>query len=231
VMVMIDGFIISHGMENVFTLDDQTVRSFIGPFKPRFPLLDVDNPVSVGPVDFTDFYFEHKRQHHEAMVKVKPVILEIAEEYAKISGRKYGLFEEYMLDDAEVAVVVISSAAGTTRYVVDKLRRAGVKAGMLKLRVFRPFPAEELAEALQHVKAIAVMDRADSLSAQGGPLFAELRSALFDLPKRPLTTNYIYGLGGRDVPVADIESVFNDLLTTVSTGVAGPKVRFLGVRE
>ncbi len=231
VMVMIDGFIISHGMENVFTLDDATVKSFIGKYEPVYPLLDVNNPVTVGPVDFTDYYFEHKRQHHEAMLKVKPVILDVAAEFAKITGRNYGLFETYKLEDAEVAVVVLSSAAGTARYTVDKLRRQGVKAGLLKLRVFRPFPAEELAEALKDVAAVAVMDRADSLSGQGGPVFAELRAALYDQPKRPLMVNYIYGLGGRDVTVADIESVYKDLDDIVSTGVVGLKARYLGVRE
>lgn len=231
IMVMIDGFIVSHGMENVFTLDDETVKSFIGKYNPTYPLLDLDNPVTVGSVDFTDFYFEHRRQHYEAIVQAKPVILEVAKEYAKLTGRNYGLFETYRLDDAEIAVVVLSSAAGTARYVVDKLRRKGIKAGLLKLRVFRPFPAEELAEALKHVKAVAVMDRSDSLTGQGGPVFAETRSALYDLTKRPLMVNYIYGLGGRDVGIDAIESVYNDLESIANTGVAGAKVRHLGVRE
>lgn len=231
IMVMIDGFIVSHGMENVFTLDDETVKSFIGKYNPTYPLLDLDNPVTVGSVDFTDFYFEHRRQHYEAIVQAKPVILEVAKEYAKLTGRNYGLFETYRLDDAEIAIVVLSSAAGTARYVVDKLRRKGIKAGLLKLRVFRPFPAEELAEALKHVKAVAVMDRSDSLTGQGGPVFAETRSALYDLTKRPLMVNYIYGLGGRDVGIDAIESVYNDLESIANTGVAGAKVRHLGVRE
>jgi|LSQX01.2.fsa_nt_gb pyruvate ferredoxin oxidoreductase alpha subunit len=231
IMVMIDGFIVSHGMENVFTLDDETVKSFIGKYNPTYPLLDLDNPVTVGSVDFTDFYFEHRRQHYEAIVQAKPVILEVAKEYAKLTGRNYGLFETYRLDDAEIAIVVLSSAAGTARYVVDKLRRKGIKAGLLKLRVFRPFPAEELADALKHVKAVAVMDRSDSLTGQGGPVFAETRSALYDLTKRPLMVNYIYGLGGRDVGIDAIESVYTDLESIANTGVAGAKVRHLGVRE
>lgn len=230
-MVMTDGFIISHGMENVFTLEDAEVRNFIGVRKPKYPLLDTDNPVTFGPVDFTDYYFEHRRQVFEGMVTAKKVILEIAKEYEKLTGRKYGFFETYRLEDAEVAIVVISSAAGTARYVVDRLRSQGVKAGLLKLRVFRPFPAEELAAALQHVPVIGIMDRTDSLSGEGGPLGAELRAALYDLEQRPKTVNYVYGLGGRDVGIHDIESVYRDLEKIGKTGVVGPRVRHLGVRE
>lgn len=231
VMTMTDGFITSHGMENVFTLEDEEVRNFIGRFKTDYPLLDTDNPVTFGPVDFTDYYFEHRRQVFQGMVNAKQVILEVAKEYEKLTGRRYGFFETYRLEDAEVAIVILSSAAGTTRYVVDQLRKQGVKAGLLKLRVFRPFPAEELAEALKHVSVLAVMDRADSLSGEGGPVGAELRAALYDLEKRPLVVNYIYGLGGRDVSIHDIESVYRDLENIGKTGVVGPKVRHLGVRE
>lgn len=231
VMTMTDGFIISHGMENVFTLEDDVAKEFVGTYKPSYPLLDTDNPVTFGPVDFTDYYFEHRRQVFEGMVNAKKVILEVAKEYEALTGRKYGLFETYRLEDAEVAIVVLSSAAGTARYVVDSLRKKGVKAGLLKLRVFRPFPAEELAEALKNVSVLAVMDRADSLSTQGGPVGAELQAALYDLEKRPKVVNYIYGLGGRDVSIHDIESVYRDLDIIGRTGVVGPKVRHLGVRE
>ncbi|MGI6610265.1 MAG: pyruvate ferredoxin oxidoreductase [Limnochordia bacterium] len=230
-MVMMDGFIISHGMENVFTLPDDVVKEFIGCRKAQYPLLDVDNPVTFGPVDFTDYYFEHKRQQFEGMLQAKSAILEVAAEFEKISGHSYGLFETYRLEDAEMAIVVLSSAAGTSRYVVDKLRRKGEKVGLLKLRVFRPFPAEELAEALKDVPVLAIMDRTDSFTGQGGPLFAETRSALYDLEKRPKMVNYIYGLGGRDVRVESIESVYRDLDIIRRTGVVGPRVRHLDVRE
>lgn len=230
-MVMMDGFIISHGMENVFTLPDEVVKEFIGCRKPLYPLLDVDNPVTFGPVDFTDYYFEHKRQQFEAMLQAKSAIAEVAAEFEKISGHSYGFFETYKLEDAETAIVVLSSAAGTSRYVIDRLRRKGEKVGMLKLRVFRPFPAQELAEALKDVPVLAIMDRTDSFTGQGGPLFAELRSALFDLEKRPKMVNYIYGLGGRDVRVESIESVYRDLDIIRRTGVVGPQVRHLDVRE
>ncbi len=231
VMTMTDGFITSHGMENVFLLEDEEVQAFIGGFKAAYPLLDTDNPVTFGPVDFTDYYFEHRRQVFEAMVNAKQVILDVAKEYERLTGRSYGFFETYRLDDAEMAIVVLSSAAGTTRFVVDQLRKQGMKVGMLKLRVFRPFPATELVEALKHVGAIAIMDRADSLSGEGGPVGAELRAAFYNEEKRPKAVNYIYGLGGRDVTIHHIESVYKDLANILETGVVGPTVRHLGVRE
>ncbi len=165
------------------------------------------------------------------MVNAKQVILDVAKEYERLTGRSYGFFETYRLDDAEMAIVVLSSAAGTTRFVVDQLRKQGMKVGMLKLRVFRPFPATELVEALKHVGAIAIMDRADSLSGEGGPVGAELRAAFYNEEKRPKAVNYIYGLGGRDVTIHHIESVYKDLANILETGVVGPTVRHLGVRE
>ncbi|MFA7635087.1 MAG: pyruvate ferredoxin oxidoreductase, partial [Bacillota bacterium] len=154
VMVTMDGFIISHAMEVMEILEDEKVREFIGKYVPENPLLDVDNPVTLGPVDLQDWNFEHKRQQAEAMRNAKPVILDVASEYAKLTGRKYGLFEEYKLDDADIAIVVLGSTAGTAKVAVDQLRAKGVRAGMLKIRVFRPFPAEEIADALKHVKAV-----------------------------------------------------------------------------
>jgi pyruvate ferredoxin oxidoreductase alpha subunit len=161
----------------------------------------------------------------------KPVILEVAKEYAELTGRKYGLFDAYKLDDADLAIVVLSSTAGTARYVVDELREKGIKAGLLKLRVFRPFPYEELAQVLADRKAIAVMDRADSYSAFGGPLFTEVRSAMYDAKKRPPIVNYIYGLGGRDVNLDHIRKVYNDLVEIARTGEVTQLVNYLGVRE
>jgi pyruvate ferredoxin oxidoreductase alpha subunit len=232
VMVMMDGFIISHAMENLFILSDQDVQKFVGEFKPHRPsLLDVGNPVTVGPLALYDYYMEFKRQQAEAMRGAKPVILEVAKEYAELTGRKYGLFDAYKLDDADLAIVVLSSTAGTARYVVDELREKGIKAGLLKLRVFRPFPYEELAQVLADRKAIAVMDRADSYSAFGGPLFTEVRSAMYDAKKRPPIVNYIYGLGGRDVNLDHIRKVYNDLVEIARTGEVTQLVNYLGVRE
>lgn len=232
VMVMMDGFIISHAMENLYVLSDQDVQKFVGEFKPHRPsLLDVEHPVTVGPLALYDYYMEFKRQQAQAMREAKPIILEVAKEYAELTGRKYGLFDAYKLDDADLAIVVLSSTAGTARCVVDELREKGIKAGLLKLRVFRPFPYEELAQVLADRKAIAIMDRADSYSAFGGPLFTEVRAAMYDAKKRPPIVDYIYGLGGRDVNLDHIRKVYNDLVEIARTGEVTQVVNYLGVRE
>ncbi|MGQ9458782.1 MAG: pyruvate ferredoxin oxidoreductase [Anaerolineae bacterium] len=233
VMFMHDGFITSHGMERVELLDDQEVRDFIGEYRPKHSLLDVDHPLTVGPLDFYDYYFEHKRQQVAAMEQVTRVILEVGEEFGRRFGRRYGLFEAYRLDDAEAAIVVLSSTAGTTRVVVDRLRAQGLKVGLLKPRVFRPFPAKELAEALAHVQVVGVMDRSISFGSMhnAGPLFLELCAAMRiyggDMP----IVNYIFGLGGRDIVPREIEQVFRDLLRIRDTGKVERLVTYLGVRE
>ncbi len=231
VMVTMDGFIISHAMEVMEILEDEKVREFIGEYVPENPLLDVDNPVTIGPIDLQDWNFEHKRQQAEAMRNAKPVILEVAKDYAKLTGREYGLFEEYRMEDAEVAVVVLGSTAGTAKAVVDELRADGVRAGLLKIRVFRPFPAEEIAEALKDVKAVAVMDRSDSFNAVGGPVFGDVRSALYDVENGPKIVDYIYGIGGRDVTPDHIRTVYADLAKIADTGQVENLLTYLGVRE
>ncbi len=231
VMVCLDGFIISHSIERMELLDDMQVRNFIGPVKLHYPLLDVDNPVTYGPLDLQDYYMEHKRQQADAMQLAKPVILEVGQEFGKTFGRSYGFFEEYKLKDAELVVVALGSSVGTVKTVVDSLRQQGIAAGVLKLRSFRPFPAKELAAALKSAKAIAVLDRADSFGAYGGPLFSEVRSALFSLEAAPPTVDYIYGLGGRDFGVADVNGVFDDLKMLAKTGKASQEVNYITVRE
>ncbi|SEG03173.1 pyruvate ferredoxin oxidoreductase alpha subunit [Caloramator fervidus] len=230
VMVCYDGFITSHAVENLEMLDDEDVKKFVGEKRiAPFALLGQD-PVSMGPLDLPNHYFEHKRLQAEAMKNAKKVILEVAAEYEKLTGRKYGFFEEYKMEDAEVAIVVINSTAGTAKHVVDTLRAQGKKVGLIKIRVFRPFPAEELADALRNVKAVAVMDKADSFSAAGGPLFAEVRSAMYGRVDGKIVINYIYGLGGRDVTTAQIEKVYADLFNAIETGKY-EVYNYLGVRE
>jgi pyruvate ferredoxin oxidoreductase alpha subunit len=231
VMVCYDGFIISHGMETLEVLTDDRVREFVGEYRPDHYLLDVDNPITIGPLALQDFYFEARRQVADAMERSPKVIAAVSEEFGRLFGRNYGFFEAYKLDDAEFAVVVLNSTAGTAKSVVDDLRREGIKAGFLKPRVFRPFPAQMLADALAGVKVLGVMDRADGVSGCGGPLFHEIRSALYERPTRPVTTNYIYGLGGRDVPPAAIRSVFDDLRRIGDTGQYKSLVTYVGVRE
>lgn len=234
VMVMMDGFIISHGLENLEIIDDESVRDFVGEYKPEEHLLDTKNPITVGPLALFDYFFEIKRQQAESMKNAKDVILNVGKKYEKLTGREYGLFESYKLDDAETAILVMSSAAGTGKYVVDKLREEGKKVGLMKMRVFRPFPHREIADALKHIKVLAVMDRADTFSDFGGPLFAPVRGALFDVRDTAdniKIVNYIYGLGGRDVVPSDFEKVFNKLDEIKKTGKYNNIVNYLGVRE
>lgn len=231
VMTCMDGFITSHAVENIELLETDVVRKFIGEYHPEHYLLKKENPLAVGPYDVSPYYMEHKMLQAEAMKAAKERILEVAAEFEKISGRSYGLFEEYRMEDAELALVLIGSTAGTAKAAVDKLREDGVKAGLIKVRVFRPFPGEELARALAGTKAIAVMDKSEGFSAAGGPLFAETRSALYDLNQRPYMVNIVYGLGGRDVKVEDIEKVFDRLADIAVTGETGPVYSHMGQRS
>lgn len=230
VMTCMDGFIVSHSIERIQIEDDDKVKKFIGEFDPLYSLLDTDNPITIGALDLQDYYMEHKRQQVQAMETAFKVIEEVGKEFGDTFGRYYGFFEPYKLDDAEIGVVVLNSAAGTTKYVVDQLRKKGVKAGLLKPRVFRPFPAKMIKDALAHLKCIAVMDRADSYGAAGGPLFTEIRSSLYGINNPPVIINKIYGLGGRDTTVDDINSVFEELLNIEKTGNIKKSVDYLNVR-
>ena len=229
-MVCQDGFITSHSIETIDLLEDDVVKKFIGTYKPEHYLLNSKEPISMGPLDLQPYLFEHKEQQAQAMRNAKKVILEVADEFEKLTGRKYGLFEEYKLDDADIAIVCMNSTAGTTKFVVDQLRKKGIKAGLLKIRVYRPFPAEEIAKALSKVKAVAVLDKAESLNAMGGALFTDVTSAMYVNNVHVPTVSYIYGIGGRDTKTDDIEKVYNDLLEIVETGKIDNPYRHLGLR-
>ncbi len=218
VMVCFDGFITSHAIENISLLDDSEVRRFIGEYRPKHYLLDTDNPITYGAMTLQDTYIEFKHQQSQAMTRAKDVAIEVGREFGKEFGRTYGLMETYRLDDAEVAIVILNSAAGTTKVAVDELRKQGKKVGILRPRLFRPFPFREIADALKNVKAVAILDRADSMNGFGGPLFNEVRSALYELDARPRVISRIYGLGGRDYKVKDALEVFADLKKIAETG-------------
>ena len=230
-MVCQDGFITSHAIENIELIEDEKVKEFVGTYNPEHYLLDRENPIAVGPLDLQPFLFEHKAQQGEAMKAAKKVILEVAEDFEKMTGRKYGFFEEYMMDDAEVVVVCMNSTAGTAKAAINNLRSQGIKAGLVKVRVFRPFPGEELAKALSKAKAIAVLDRSDSLNAVGGALYEDTTSAMYVEKLSIPVINYIYGIGGRDTTVEDIESVYQDLLKIKDTGNMDNPYRYLGLRR
>ncbi len=231
IMICQDGFITSHAVENIELLDDADVKAFVGEYNPENYLLKAENPLAVGPYGLSPYYMEIKKGQAEAMKNAKKRILEVGEAYGKISGRSYGFFEEYRMEDAEAAVVVIGSSAGTGKDAVDMLREEGKKVGLIKLRVFRPFPMEELAEALSKVKAVAVMDKSEGFSGCGGPVFAETRSALYDLKERPMAVNYVYGLGGRDVTIETYEKIYGSLFEMIETGQVGEVYRHIGVRD
>lgn len=230
VMVCQNGFITSHAVENIEIFDDQKVKDFIGEYKLQYSLLDVDNPVTLGPLDLQDYYFEHKRQQSEAVKEALNIIPEVIAEFNKTFKRNFEVMEEYRLSDAEIAVVILSSTAGTGKVAVDRLREKNIKAGLLRPRFFRPFPASHFVRVLRGKKAVAVLDRAESFSAHGGPLFNEVRSAMYQQKNAPIIKNGIYGLGGRDIFIEDIEKVFMDLKTIAETGNVKAWVEYIGVR-
>lgn len=230
-MVCQDGFITSHAIENIQLEEDSEVKKFVGTYKPEHYLLNKEEPIAVGPLDLQSYLFEHKAQQGEAMKAAKQVILDVAKDFEIWTGRHYDLFEEYKLDDAEIAIVCMNSTAGTTKFVVDNLREKGIKAGLLKIRVYRPFPGEEVAKALSHLKAVAVLDRSDSLNAIGGALFEDVSSSMYVNNKHVPMCNYIYGIGGRDTTVNDIESVYTDLIEIAKSGKIENPYRYLGLRR
>jgi pyruvate ferredoxin oxidoreductase alpha subunit len=229
-MVCLDGFIVSHSIERVEYIDDADVKNFVGKFEAVNPLLDLDNPKSYGPLILTDMYHEYKRAQHEAMTRVSAVVKEVAAEFEKMAGRKYGLFETYRLDDAEIGIVVMSSAAGTTKDIIDQYREKGIRVGLLKPRMFRPFPFVEIADSLKHLKAIAVLDRADSFGGYG-PLFSEVAGAVMSMDRKPAMINKIFGLGGRDYLPDQAEQVIDELVKVAETGKVESVKEYIGVRE
>jgi pyruvate ferredoxin oxidoreductase alpha subunit len=231
VMVTMDGFIISHTMERVEVLDDDVVKSFIGEYNPRYKLLDVKNPVTIGPLDLQDYYFEHKRAQAKAMENAYELIREIDEEYFKISGRRYGYVEPYEIDDAEIVLISLGSTAGTIKDVIDRLRLKGLKAGGLKIRVYRPFPREEIREFLSNASVVGVMDRAIAFGSPFGPVCLDVKATLqaSKLSTLPVV-NYIYGLGGREISPRDIEKIFYELEKIKITGEHPNAPRYIGVR-
>lgn len=230
-MICQDGFITSHAIENIELLEDDIVKNFVGEYNPENYLLNADMPMAIGPYANSPFYMETKMNQRLAMHNAKKVILEVAKDFEKISGRKYGFFEEYKLDDAEVAFVMIGSASGAAKDAIDILREQGVKAGLLKIRVFRPFPGEEMAKALKNVKAIAILDRAESFSDMGGPIGSELKAALYDAKNTATAVNYFYGIGGRDFTVEDATEIFNELVDIKDGKTEPVQFKYVGLRK
>ena len=231
IMICQDGFITSHSIENIELENDEDVKKFVGEYHPEHYLLNKKEPMAIGPLDLQAYLFEHKAQQGNAMKAAKQVILDVSKEFEKWTGRHYDLFEEYKLDDAEIAIVCMNSTAGTTKAVVDKLREQGVKAGLLKIRVYRPFPGKEVAKALSHLKAVAVLDKSDSLNAIGGALFEDVVSSMYVAKQNVPVVNYVYGIGGRDTTEKEINSVYTDLAEIAKDGKVENPYRYLGLRS
>lgn len=231
IMICQDGFITSHSIENIELENDEDVKKFVGEYHPEHYLLNRKEPMAIGPLDLQAYLFEHKAQQGNAMKAAKQVILDVSKEFEKWTGRHYDLFEEYKLDDAEIAIVCMNSTAGTTKAVIDKLRDQGVKAGLLKIRVYRPFPGEEVAKALSHLKAVAVLDKSDSLNAIGGALFEDVVSSMYVAKQNVPVVNYVYGIGGRDTTEKEIKSVYTDLAEIAKDGKVENPYRYLGLRS
>ena len=243
IIVGLDGFTLSHTLEKVDVLSDEAVKQFVGERQIPNVLthegktvpyqLDPDNPMTMGPIALQNYYFEFKRQQEEGMKNALKKIVEINLEYASLTGRSYGngLVETHRLDDAEVAVVCVGSTSGTLKVIIDELRQEGIKAGLLRLRAFRPLPVEELRNKLKNTKVIAVMDKSMSFGGFGGAVFHEVRHALYDEQSHPPVVNYIYGLGGRDSSPSELRKIFDELMRIAKTGQIGNRVRYLGLRE
>ncbi len=225
-MVMQDGFITGHSVENVEIFDDDKIKAFVGERNPDRCLLDTEHPYTIGPLALPDYYFEIKRQQEEAMRHVKKIYLETGKELSKITGKEYPYFESYKLDDADAAIIVLSSAAGTAKDTVDKMRAEGKKVGLLKPKLFRPFPYKEVRTVLKDIPVVGVLDRSMAFGAYA-PVYAEIKNALFELDKRPKLQSYVFGLGGKDIFKSDIEKAFNELL---SGKVNSEEERYIGLR-
>ncbi|MBQ8592019.1 MAG: pyruvate ferredoxin oxidoreductase [Lachnospiraceae bacterium] len=231
IMICQDGFITSHAVENIELLEDDIVKKFVGEYEPEEYLLNPGKPIAVGPYSISNYAMEARKNQELALENAKEVILKVAEEYEKVSGRKYGLFEEYRTEDADYIMLIIGSAAGTAKQAVDDLREQGKKVGVLKLRVFRPFPAKEIAEALKHCKAVAIMDRCESYNGNGGPLGSEVTAGLYRNKVMIDAVNYIYGLAGRDFTVTDAYEIFDELEEMVTNGKEVEQYRYIGLRK
>jgi len=239
VMVCLDGFTLSHTMENVMTLPDEAVKKFVGErefVKVESHLgeaelrLNPDAPITMGPLDLQDFYFEHKMHQVEALKDALNVIKDVDKEWAKVSGRMYEYAEPYLVDDAEVAVIGMGSVMGTVRYVVDELRAEGVKAGMIKLRLFRPFPVADLKKAVGDVPALGVMEKCISFGAPASPLMEEIMTAYYNDQEKPMMANYVVGLGGKDVSPVMIREIYGSLLKAKKAGKVSKLMSYIGVR-
>ncbi|MCX8057920.1 MAG: pyruvate ferredoxin oxidoreductase [Spirochaetes bacterium] len=232
VMVNLDGFVTSHSTEPVLVYDDSVIKNFVGSRIPKYTLLDFEKPLTFGSLSLFDSYFEIKRTQIEAMNNSKKYIKQVFEEFSKISGRKYDFIETYKADDADIIIIAMNSTCGTAKVAIDEMRKIGIKVGLLKIRVFRPFPEKEVADILGNAKIIGVLDRAASVGACGSPLYLEILSSLYrNTNNKPLVQNYIYGLGGRDINPDHIKDTINDLNNMMQSGNISLEQKYINLIE
>ena len=229
VSVNLDAFILSHSVEPVTPLSDETAAKFLPPREPLYEL-DFDNPRTYGTMALPDTYMEFKMQLKEAVERAKEIYPDVVKEYARISGRRYSFFNSYMIEDAEAAVIVLGSTYGTLKAAAKKLRDEGLKVGVIGLTMFRPFPEEELIKALRNVKAVVVMDRAYSYGGLGGPLYTDVVAAIYRNGLRLPVKNVVYGLGGRDFRLDEAEAVLRMAVDGAKAGGFDTHVQWWGVR-
>ncbi|WP_353661758.1 2-oxoacid:ferredoxin oxidoreductase subunit alpha [Hydrogenimonas sp. SS33] len=231
VMVHQDGFITSHTAENVRPLSDDEAYAFIGEYPMVNAMLDLAKPVTYGVQTEEDWHFEHKaRQHHDLMTKVFGKVEEVFDAFEKKTGRKYNIVEEYFMDDADVAIVALGTTVDTAAYVAEKLRKEGIKAGVVSPRLIRPWPHAQMMEALKGVKAVACLDRSSPNGAMG-MLYNEVAATMYQSDSKPVITNYVYGLGGRDFTVEHAENIYKELAANAEAGKpTTPLQQFIGLR-
>jgi pyruvate ferredoxin oxidoreductase alpha subunit len=229
VIVNMDGFSLSHVIEPVELLDQETVDRFLPVYKPEV-VLDTAHPVTMGAIVLPTCYTETKKAQDEAVKASMPTILKAWQEFGDLTGRYYHLIEEYRTEDAEVLLVTMGGIGETAMWAVDQMREKGRLVGLLKIRLWRPFPFEEFRKAASRAKILVVVDRAVSYGGPGGPVASELRSALYGEPKRPLVVNFIAGLASRDVAPFDFIAMVDKAEGTFQKGM-GPEYEIYGVRE
>jgi len=225
VNVNMDGFQLTHMVEPIIMPDQGEVDRFLPEYVP-YATLHPDRPVSMGTLAMPEIYAEAQKAKNVAIVNSKKIILEVWKEWEKLFGRRYEPIQAYRTKDADVALVTMGSMGETAEIAVEELRKQGVKAGLLKIKLWRPFPFAELRKAVQGIRVLAVTDRACSFGGPGGPVFSEIRSALYEEPVRPAIVNYIIGLGGRDVQVED----FMEMVRQAARGKLSEPYVFYGVR-
>jgi len=244
VMVHQDGFTTSHKAQNVYPLKDAVAYKFVGEYKPVDEMLDFTRPVTHGAQTEEDWHYEHKAKQHKALMDSRPVIDNVLEEFKKLTGREYKRVETYMMEDAEVALVLLGSSVESAVLAAKQLREEeGIKVGIIAPRCFRPFPYDLVREALDvpSLKAVCCMDKSAPGGAMGA-LFNEISAAAYTTSSRPLISNYIYGLGGRDFAIDEAKRIMKEqkahadaghITTNIQqfSGLRGPKLGFYETRR